>query len=167
MLLRFLLFIPVLISVISVAGCGADSDVSVGPLVPVGGTLLVDGEPLDGVVVNFIPESSENNRGGAGRTDATGAFTVTHLNQDQPGLPPGTYTLSYSRMRLLDGSAAPEVKEGEQPDPANIQVESFPPHLTTLNVNLPDNQVQIPENGITELELKISVKSPGGVMPPG
>lgn len=159
--LSVLLLVPGLTLTIFVVGCGGAGSVSIDPLVPVGGTLLVDGKPLDGVVVTFSPETGKNNRGGAGKTNATGAFTVTHLNENKPGLPPGKYTLSYSRMRLPDGSAAPELKDGEQPDPANIQVETFPVHLTTPNPNVPANQVVIPEGGNTKLELQISTAAEG------
>ena len=166
MSLRSCLFALGLISVLSVVGCGGGNSVSIEPLVPVGGTLLVDGKSLDGVVVTFTPESSENNRGGAGKTDANGAFTVTHLNLNQPGLPPGNYTVTYSRMRLPDGSAAPELKEGEQPDPTNVQDETLPAHLTTPTPSA-DNQVKIPMDGNTKLQLEISVKMSGAGMVPG
>ncbi|MCA9115872.1 MAG: hypothetical protein KDA79_12370, partial [Planctomycetaceae bacterium] len=88
MSLRSWLCVPGLIAVLTVAGCGGGGEeVSIDGLVPVGGTLTVDGKPLDGVVLTFVPETSVNNRGGAGKTDAAGGFTVTHLNQKQPGLP--------------------------------------------------------------------------------
>ena len=158
MSLRSWLFVPGLISTFFLVGCGGGSDVSIEDLVPVGGTLLVDGKPLDGVVVTFIPEISKNNRGGSGTTDATGAFTVTHLNENLPGLPPGKYTLAYSRMRLPDGSAAPEPKEGTPVDDAIIQVETLPQHLQTPDPKVLSNQVEIPKDGNTKLELKVSTK---------
>jgi hypothetical protein len=166
MSLRSGLFVAGLILVLSVAGCGGGNTVTVEGLVPVGGTLLVDGKPLDGVVLTFVPEISENNRGGAGETDASGAFTVTHLNAQEPGLPPGKYRIYYSRMRLPDGSAAPELKEGEQPDPDNIQVETLPTHLTTSDPQYPAEMVEIPEGGNTNLELSISTKEPSGATGP-
>jgi hypothetical protein len=152
---RSLPLIPALTSVLLATGCGGGSDPKE-TLVPVGGTLLVDGKPLDGVVVTFTPTEEKNSRGGAGKTDATGAFTVRHLAQNEPGLAPGKYTLRFSRMRLADGSAAPELPPGTPPDPANIQVETFPPELT--NPSASSTQVEIPAAGNTKLELKISAK---------
>ena len=162
MSLRSLLFVPGLIAACFVVGCGASSEV----LAPVGGKLLVDGEPLDGVVVTFVPEKS-NSGGGTGTTDATGAFSVTNLDQNLPGLPPGKYILAYSRMRLPDGSAAPEPKEGTPANPGLIRVETLPVHLLAPDRKVLANQVEIPKDGNTKLELKVSKKMSPALMGPG
>ena len=156
--LRTLLFVLGLNSVLCVAGCGNRG--SVEKLVPVGGTLLIDGEALDGVIVSFIPDvSKKDSRGGTGTTDATGVFTIIDLDQNRPGLPVGKYTLAYSRRRLPDGSAAPKPEKGAPPKIGVIQVESLPPHLTIPNPKVPSNQVEIPKEGNTKLELKVSKKN--------
>lgn len=161
MFLRSWLIVASLISIFFMVGCGGDSSGPIEGLVPVSGTLLVDGKPLDDVVVNFIPlesKESTSNRGGSGITDATGAFSVTYLGQDQPGLLPGKYSLSYSRMRLSDGSAAPKLKEGEAENPSNIPIETMPVHLQAPDATLEANQVDVPQNGTTKLELKVKMK---------
>ena len=158
MSLRAWLVFPAILAVFLVVGCGGGGG-SNAKLVPVGGTLLVDGAALDGVSVTFVPDiSMKDSSGGVGTTDATGAFTVTELSQNRPGLPPGKYTLTYSRMRLPDGSAAPKPEAGKPVDPGVIQVETFPDHLTTLNPRVTANQVEIPAAGNPKLELKISKK---------
>ncbi|MFN0196086.1 MAG: hypothetical protein ACKVT0_05030 [Planctomycetaceae bacterium] len=159
MSLRALLFVPGLISAFFAVGCGGGG-VPVETLVPVGGTLLVDGKPLDGVEVTFIPEVTKNRRGGTGTTDAAGAFTITDLEQNQPGLPVGKYSIAYSRMRLPDGSAGPKPGEGQPANPGLIRVETLPSHLTTPDPKVPPNQVEIPKDGNTKLELKISATPP-------
>jgi len=152
MSLRPLLFVTGLISACFVVGCGGGDGGPVEALVPVGGKLLVDGEPLDGVLMTFIPVGSKNSRGGSGTTDASGVFTITDLDQNLPGLPSGKYIIAYSRMRLPDGSAAPE----PDPDkPGIIQIETLPEHLQTPDENV---SVEIPQDGNTKLELKISLK---------
>lgn len=163
MSLRSLLFAPGLMSLFFVVGCGGGS---VEPLVPVGGKLFVDGTALDGVAVTFIPEKS-NSRGGTGVTDPTGAFSVVDLDQNMPGLPPGKYIVTYSRMRLPDGSAAPEPKDGAPVDPGIIRVETLPVHLQTPNSKVLANQVEIPKDGNTKLELKVSKKMSPALMGPG
>ncbi len=161
--LRSLLVVPGLVSAAFVAGCAGEPPAL---LVPVGGKLLVDGKPLDGVDVNFIPEISETNRGGAGTTDDSGAFTVTDFTQNKPGLPPGKYTLTFSRMRLPDGSAAPK-PEPNKPVPLGvIRVESLPAFLTTPDPKDPARQVVIPEDGNENLELKASKKKGSGLSGP-
>lgn len=162
MFLRSWLIVASLISVFFMVGCnGGDSSGPVEGLVPVSGTLLVDDKPLDDVVVNFIPlitKESTSKLGGSGTTDATGAFSITYLGQDQPGLLPGKYSVSYSRMRLSDGTAAPKLKEGEAENPSNIPIETMPVHLQAPDATLEENQVEIPQNGNTKLELKVKTK---------
>jgi len=154
MSLRNLLFVAGLILACFVVGCGGGAG-PVEALVPVGGTLLVDGEPLDGVTVTLVPTDSKNSRGGSGTTDASGAFTITDLDQNLLGLPVGKYNPIYSRMRLEDGSAAPKLEAGQEPDPGQIQVETLPQHLQTPDTNV---SVEIPQDGNTKLELEISLK---------
>jgi len=167
MALRSQLLVPVLMSAWFLAGCGG-SGALIEPLVPAGGKLQVDGKPLDGVLINFTPEATiKGRRGGSGMTNANGEFTVTDLVQNKPGLPAGKYTLSYSRMRKPDGSAAPQPEPGEKPDPANIQVESLPIHLRTPDPTKPLYQVEIPKDGNTKLELKASTKNSSGMIGPG
>lgn len=64
-------------------GCAGDT----GPaLVPVSGTLLIDGRPVAGVSVMFVPDNAKGTSGPAsvGVTAADGAFTLT-----APGNRPG------------------------------------------------------------------------------
>lgn len=155
MSVRFRLILPGLILALFVVGCGGGSNAE---LVPVGGKLLVDGEALDGVTVTFHPVDAENSLGGSGTTDSAGAFTITSFEQNEPGLPPGKYSITYSRMRLPDGSAAPPLEPGEPPDPENIQVETLPDHLTMPSPNDASNQVEIAASGNSNLELEISME---------
>lgn len=143
-----------LVLAVFAVGCGG---ASAEKIVPVGGKLVVDGVALDGVIVTFIPEASQQERrGGTGTTDAAGAFTVTDLGQNLPGLPAGKYTVAYSRPRLPDGSAFPTPEPGKSLDPGIVRVETLPAHLTTPNQTAPASQVEIPEGGNTKLELTVS-----------
>jgi hypothetical protein len=161
---RYILVCPALILTCFVMGCGGAAET----LVPVEGKLIVDGKPLDGVVVTFIPESSKKNRrGGSGKTDSTGDFEVIDLDQNRPGLPVGKYTVAYSRMRLPDGSAAPPSDAGAPADPGKIQVETFPQHLLSPDAKLPANQVEISTEGNVNLQLSISTSLDPALMGPG
>jgi len=155
MYLRYRLFGLGLMSAFFALGCGSAPPET---LVPVTGTLLVNGMPLDGVVITFIPEIAKNSRGGSGTTSVTGAFTVIDLTQNLPGLAPGKYTVAYSRMRLPDGSAAPEPEAGQPVDPGTILVETLPEHLQNPDPRASFNLVEISKDGITDLELKISTE---------
>lgn len=167
MALRTWLLVSGLMATGLLAGCNR-SDALIEPLVPAGGILLIDGKPMDGVLISFVPEASKKGRrGGTALTNDNSEFTVTDLVQNKPGLPVGKYTLIYSRMRKPDGSAAPQLEPGEKPDPANIQVESFPLHLRTPDPTKAQYQVEIPEDGNENLELKASTKNAGTIIPGG
>lgn len=139
-------------------GCGGAPPVET--LVPVAGTLMVNGKPLDGVTITFIPEIAKNNRGGSGTTGVDGSFTVTDLTQNLPGLAAGKYTIAYSRRRLPDGSAPPERKEGVAVDPGIISVETLPAQFQSPDPRLPSNTTEIPAAGNTALKLEIQAKLP-------
>ena len=92
MTLRSQILAPGLFAALCALGCGASEEkLPIEPLVPVGGKLLVDGKPLDGVVITFIPDGTKKGPGGSGTTDSAGAFTITDLHQKKPGLPVGKY----------------------------------------------------------------------------
>lgn len=101
---------------------------------------------------------TKNNRGGSGTTGVAGAFTVMDLTQNLPGLAPGKYTVAFSRMRLPDGSAAPELEAGQPVDPGMIRVETLPTHLLNPDPRETSNIVEISKDDITDLELKISTE---------
>lgn len=165
MALRTWLLVSGLMATGLMAGCNR-SDALIEPLVPAGGKLLIDGKPMDGVLISFVPEASKKGRrGGTALTNDKGEFTVTDLIQNKPGLPVGKYTLTYSRMRKPDGSAAPATEPGKPIDPGNIQVESFPVHLRNPDPTKAENQVEIPKDGNKNLELKASLKNTGKIIP--
>lgn len=69
-----LAFCLLIVSVLS--GCGAKDD---GPgYAPVSGTVTLDGSPVEGAVVTFVPESGSGNTGqiSMGITDSAGQFSL-------------------------------------------------------------------------------------------
>jgi len=141
-----------------VVGCGGAPPLET--LVPVAGTLNVNGKPLDGVTITFIPEIAKNNRGGSATTGADGSFTVTDLTQNLPGLAAGKYTVAYSRMRMPDGSAPPVPKEGETVNPGMIRTETLPAHFQSPDPRSPGSTIDVPAAGITTLQLQIQARLP-------
>jgi hypothetical protein len=82
------LALVVLLPLATAAGCGP----SVGT-VPVRGTVLVDGEPVSGVTVQFSPVTGE--RPSTGFTDDSGQF-VLRYNKDIAGVLPGRQNVTFS-----------------------------------------------------------------------
>jgi hypothetical protein len=89
-------------------GCGG-SGAGVAKLVPVSGTVTLDGKSLAGASVSFVPQAGTEGAGAFGTTDAEGRYTLDHRS-GKPGIEPGTYTVSFSKMALKDGSPIPAGK---------------------------------------------------------
>lgn len=97
-------------------GCGGD-DFSV---VSVSGKVTLDGEPVKGVNIAFLPKGDEDNMApgpfSTGKTDATGAFTLTCRN-GEPGAIPGVHRVTFESDDEVSeeaiGEALSEVEEAE------------------------------------------------------
>ena len=74
------------------AGCGGVSDQP--ELGTVTGLVTLDGDPLPGATVKFVPESG---RSSVGITDATGRYELQYTN-DTPGAKVGPHIVSISTM---------------------------------------------------------------------
>lgn len=91
-----------LVSLIAFSGCGP---AGIGT-VPVTGTVLVDGKPIEGVTIVFNP--GEGGRAASGVTDAQGAYTLTtEINGD--GALPGSYQISVTKNEVEDDGLPKEV----------------------------------------------------------
>jgi hypothetical protein len=91
-------------------GCGGSGD----GLVPVTGTVTVDGQPGDGAAVAFVPKDGTPGNGGTALADASGKYEIT-TPQGKKGLAPGAYKVTVSYRRNPDGSA---------PDPNTPPIEA-------------------------------------------
>jgi hypothetical protein len=82
-----------------VAGCNSG-------VAPVGGTVTLDGKPLDGAAVSFTPAAGDPKAvgGSAGKTDPQGKYALKTVFGDKPGAMVGKHTVTVSVFR---------------PDPAN------------------------------------------------
>jgi hypothetical protein len=73
-----------------VAGCGSGSKI-----VPVSGTVTLEGKPLASAHVAFQPEAPKGTQnagvGSYGVTDAAGKYTLKIVDTDQPGAVVGTH----------------------------------------------------------------------------
>lgn len=96
--LNFILLVAAFIS----SGCGLSQDNSSfpRPLKPVSGSISLDGKPLPGVVITFLPEQ-EGGSLSIGETDAQGVYRLSYVGM--PGCAPGDYTVVLSYKTLADG----------------------------------------------------------------
>lgn len=110
------------------SGCGESETAAPEVLVPVTGSVTVDGEPAGGVSLSFVPQSGTSGAGGFAATDDQGQFTVKHRS-GEVGIEPGTYKVTMSRMLTPDGNPVPA---GESAMDHNA-TESLPEQYTTAD----------------------------------
>ena len=88
----------VLLAVV-LAGCGSNS-----LMVPVSGTVRLDGQPLVNASVSFVPDG--NGKQATGTTDEKGKFVLSTIDP-RDGAMPGTY-----KVVIAPNSAASDIPEG-------------------------------------------------------
>ncbi len=81
---------PAVAAIALAAGCGRSDG-----LVPVGGTVKLDGASLSGALVTFHAEPGVRGNGGSAMTDAAGRFTLLSP-QGRQGIFPGEYRITVS-----------------------------------------------------------------------
>ena len=139
-------------------GCGPSLK-----LVPVEGTITLDGNPLANKSLSFAPESGSGTSGG-GNTDASGKYkllaVVPGATTDQLGIPPGKYKVTvFEPLIPIDQ----QVEEGTDSDPGPGLV---PEKMTKSKIPLIYQHmdttplvIEVPEGGGT---LNLALKSSGG-----
>jgi hypothetical protein len=115
-------------------GCGRGGPSVPSNLVAVAGAVMMDGKPLPGASVSFLPREQTKGTGGFAVTDGEGKYEVRHPS-NEPGIEPGTYTVVFSKLAQPDGSPIPPGKDAADVDAR----EQLPPKFT--NPNSPKSQV--------------------------
>ena len=115
--------------------CGGSSAEVPDELVPVSGTVKLDGEPTANITVVFNPGKGTTGTGGYGVTDSTGKYTVTHRS-NQPGIEPGEYVVTFSKMGLPDGSPIPEGKDAADVGAVQLLPEKYTNPNREMNLTI-------------------------------
>lgn len=124
------------------AGCGGQSSEVPSDLVPVTGTVKLDGEPKANITVIFNPGKKTSGTGGYGVTDSNGKYKLMHRS-NQPGVEPGEYIVTFSMMGLPDGSPIPEGKDAADVGAVQLLPEKYT--NPNLEMNLTMATVKAPE----------------------
>ncbi|PQO44360.1 hypothetical protein [Blastopirellula marina] len=124
---------------LGVVGCGGDGTSP--PLGEVTGHITLNGEPLDGATVEFIPESG---RPSIGVTDASGNYELL-FKADMPGAMIGKHSVRITSQRSASGGEGAEefVSARKETVPAKYNDE------TTLEADVKsgDNKLDFPLEG--------------------
>ena len=100
--------VAVVCTLLVFCGCGGSSSVGV---VAATGTVTLDGKPLDGATVAFVPDS-DGARSASGLTDASGNFRLTTVEPGD-GATPGKYKVTVSKL-VADSQPAAMPKTQEE-----------------------------------------------------
>jgi hypothetical protein len=89
------------------------------------GTVLLQGSPVEGANVAFVPQDAATGRVAVGRTDAQGRFQLA-TSQQASGALPGSYKVKISKEVSEGGMSAEESqayfqKTGQPPPPATVK----------------------------------------------
>ena len=136
--------------VVFLAGCSGDPNQA--QLVPVNGKVMLDNQPLANAVVEFHPTGSTKGIGAVGRTDGSGAYTLT-TPKGGKGIMPGEYKVTVSKLVDPQTGADAVLDPSKPPIEQPATKELLPPHysnptLSTLTKNVP------PGGGSIDISLK-------------
>jgi len=92
-----------------VSGCG-NKDSGQLKLMPVGGTVTLDGKAISGVMLSFVPTGSTRGTGANGCTDRAGKYELTTVRGGK-GMPVGEYKVIAVKMVMPNGSDLPRNSE--------------------------------------------------------
>ena len=98
-------FLPVLMALASVPGC-AETRTSGVPIVPTTGTVTLDGRPIAGAHLEFIPVGDTRGQGGSARAAGDGSYTAT-TPFGETGLPSGQYRVTIKKFETRGAPADP------------------------------------------------------------
>ena len=88
--------------VVLIVGCSRN-DSTMPKLATVDGTITLNGKPLSGATVSFVPTGATRGTGANGYTDKAGKYELKTRSGDK-GATPGEYRIVVTKMVMPDGS---------------------------------------------------------------
>jgi hypothetical protein len=121
-----------LLAALAAVGCGSKHP-NLPPQYPVAGVITLDGRPLAGAGIMFLPRGETRGTGAFAMTDAAGKYDLK-TDYGGPGAPEGEYAVTISRVVNRDGTPYvpnPDVAEaGERETLPGIYSDSMKTVLT-------------------------------------
>ena len=112
-------------------------------LVKLAGVVTIDGEPLGGAMVMFLPEKGENGRPASGVTELDGTFELSTFE-------PGDGVLAGSYRAVVTKDQQSKKTQGASGPVSRIPKVYTNPELTTLKYSV--------KQGMNRVELKLTSK---------
>lgn len=137
----------VIAALVGSTGCGGGGTTV--STVPASGTVTLDGAPVDGARLTFMPNTGGPDKIGYAVTDAQGQFEAT-TRGGAPGLAVGSYRVLVEKLALPDGSPIP-------PDAmaADVGAKNILPPLYANSDESPLSAA-IADGGTSELKLELA-----------
>lgn len=126
-----------------------------GKYVAVRGTVTLDGQPLEGVTVTFIPQDGAESRySPAASTEADGSFSLSTINKQ--GALAGKYKVVLSKIerRSKRRGSAPAVTDDKEKSAAFSSGELLPVKYTKFATS--PFSIEVPPGGMTDLVLSLA-----------
>jgi hypothetical protein len=134
--------------VAAMAGCGQSESLNAPELYPVTGKVTMDGEPLVGAVLSFLPKGDTAGQVVTATTADGGSYSAMYSN-GKPGCPTGQFQIYISKLVMPDGSPIPDGKTA-----ADVQaVDKVPPKYRSSEN--PESSIMIPVGGKSELNFEL------------
>ena len=125
------------------------------PLVPVEGTVTLDGKPLSKADLMFVPEGDTKGQGGVAQTDMDGRFALLSQDRQHQGAPTGNYRVIINKLVKPDGTDyVPDPNAGPM-DQGGFR-ELLPLAYSDMGQTL--LTATVPEGGASNLEFKLNSK---------
>lgn len=139
------------ILLVTIAGCGQVDSLKVPDLYPVTGKVTLDGEPLVGATLSFLPKDDTVGQVVTGTSTEGGNYSLVYSN-GEPGCPAGQYQVYISKLTMPDGSPIPEGKTA-----ADVgAVDAVPARYRSMD-NI-GGSIMIPAGGKTDLNFELKSK---------
>jgi hypothetical protein len=134
-------------------GCGAGTKLS--GLAPVQGVVTLDGSPLAEANVSFSPtQTSGEMRAAAGKTDASGKFTLTTLTAND-GVTPGEFIVTVTKFEKFGPAPKKEVNEyGEDITEPHPEKNVLPPKYETIQTS--DIKITVASSGDKNVQITLT-----------
>jgi hypothetical protein len=140
-------------SALLIAGCNSSPPGL--KLVPVEGVITLDGKPLSGADIMFVPQGETKGQGGVARSDASGKFQLLSQDRKLKGAPVGDYRVVMNKLVKPDGSDfVPDPNSGPM-DTGGFK-ELLPPAYSDMGQT--QLQAIVSDGGATNLEFKLNSK---------
>jgi hypothetical protein len=125
-------------------------------LVPVEGVISLDGKPLGGADIMFVPQGDTKGQGGVGRSETGGKFELLSQDRKRKGTPVGSYRVIINKLVKPDGSDfIPD------PNAGPMDTGGFKELLPTAYSDMGQTRLEavIPDGGKKDIEFKLNSKA--------